>query len=332
LVATALLTASACQSEVVVGSGCKDGVCPLASGADACVLRTTGREVILGSEADGGEPLRGICLPNALQRGSDDQVEARVLWVLPAVAGTMADAPTHCSDRSFLSAAEGVTSRYLAQQYPGREICTVEQLPVPAKKDGRVPPDGDGFYYDDFSSDLAARCSKLAPRSITFSGLAELPFGVLVAIQTDEMLDTNGEPRGERLCRAAADSSAVGKSCEPTLSEYDVSQAVLQTRVAACGGGACLAYHLEGSLAKDCVAEPLESCQVSDTKCLAKPCAKPAEVAEHAFCTCRCDSPDPTAEVCKCGEGFSCVPTFEVGDPSLVGSYCVPDGIVVTPF
>jgi hypothetical protein len=154
------------------------------------------------------------------------------------------------------------------------------------------------------------------------------PPGVIVRIIASEMLDANGDPSSGNVCRAVANASQVGVSCVPSLSDYDVSQAVLETRVAACGGGACLAYHVDGSLADDCVTSAVPACTPTDTSCQpSQPCVDRAALAKAAFCTCRCDAPDNSAELCTCADGFSCEPIFELADPSLAGSYCVRNEI-----
>ncbi len=323
--ALAWLTSAACQSEVIVGSGCKDGVCPLATGADACIARTTERAVrVDGDDSDVVDPhLDRICLPQPLVRDANGLVAAHVLWVLPSASDAPSGAPSQCADRDFLRSADAVMIATYQAVYPNQVLCDMTQVPVPSASGARVVPTGAGFYYDDFSSDLNKRCAK-PTIAVSFTETAAIRPGVIVLVIASEMLDANGDPRSGNVCRAVADATHVGDSCVPTLSDYDVSQSVLETRVAACGGGPCLAYHVDGHVGDDCVPGSVRTCDKTDSSCPPfEPCVDRAALEKEAFCTCRCDAPDQSAELCTCADGFSCEPIFELADSSLAGSYCV---------
>jgi hypothetical protein len=107
---------------------------------------------------------------------------------------------------------------------------------------------------------------------------------------------------------------------------------VLETRSAACGGDPCLVYHLSGSVDPNCVQDVQVSCDPQTKQCeLPVFCAGPEQRAKLAFCSCRCDAPEPGAELCRCGRGFGCEPLVHEGDPAVVGSYCVRNDIRVGP-
>jgi hypothetical protein len=323
--ALAWLTSAACHSEVLVGSGCKDGVCPLVTGADACVARITERAVrVSDDDSDSVDPhLDRICLPHPLVRDANGIVAAHVLWVLPSASDAASGAPSQCADWDFLRSADPAMTAMYQAGFPNQVLCEMAQLPVSSASPAPVAPTGAGFFYDDFSSDLSAQCA--TPRiAVSFTETAAIRPGVIVYIVASEMLDANGDPSSGKVCRADADATHVGDSCVPTLSDYDVSQSVLETRVAACGGGPCLAYHVNGHVGDDCVPGSFRTCDKTDSSCPRfQPCVDRAALAKEAFCTCRCDAPDKSAELCTCADGFSCEPIFELADSSLAGSYCV---------
>jgi hypothetical protein len=324
--ALGLLAVPACESTVVVASGCKDGVCPLVQGADACLLRTTTRKVVFRAPLESG-PVPGICLPNTLPRDSHGLVAARLHWVLPRAEDATLGTPVHCREVPFLSPLDLAFDAEYQAQYPGQEVCDVAQLPVETVAGELIAPTDSGFFYDDFTVERTTSCG-VNPARIAYAGFAVPPVAVLAIVSTDETLRDVA-----RVCRVAPSNSLVGTSCLPSVEDYDLSQSVLETQSKACGGRACLAYHLEGSLADDCV-EPsvVRVCSVNDTPCVApKPCVSAETLAHNAFCSCRCDAPDGDAELCKCGSGFSCVPVFEDGDPGIVGSYCVPSSLAPPP-
>jgi hypothetical protein len=327
VIAAVLSAAAGCESTVSVGSACKDGVCPLSVGTDNCLARISERAVAFTGMAESDRSTPGICWPSNLQRNALGFVKARVHWILPLAAQASAGTPTHCTDLPFLHAINVAWDADYRQFY-GREICDVDQLPV---HDGTVSS-GEGFFYDDFSSELHGRCIAGTPGFISLKN-APPSAGVIFRFVSDEMLGANGEPDTGRVCRAVGDSSYTGKRCMPPLESYDQSQAVLETRSPACGGGPCLVYHLEGSVSASCVPKPqIHPCARDEVGCTPpQPCASQEELAKFAFCSCRCDAPDPDAQLCPCHAGFACTPLIEDGDPALVGSYCVPKDITTGP-
>jgi hypothetical protein len=325
-IVAACLASSACESAVVIGSGCKDGVCPQVSGVDNCLVRTTERAIMVGDATAGrigdtGPLLGTVCLPTALPRDAQRLVDLRVHWVLPLAADALPGTPAHCDERSYLHHIDGAFAAEYRVRFPDHEVCDVDQVPVPAGADSTTIPTGTGFYYDDFSQDFLTSCAGRFPARTAFNDMY-VPEGVLLRVISDEVLDTNGKPDTERVCRAGGDGSQLGKRCLPPLESYDSSQTVLETRSAACGGDPCLAYHLEGSVDPKCV-EKLGDEPVA--------CADAAERAKLAFCSCRCAAPEPDAELCRCAKGFACEPLVHEGDPAVVGSYCVRNEIRTAP-
>jgi hypothetical protein len=297
------------------------------------LLRTTERLVTVRDTVDAAHPVGNVCLPNVLQRSSRGLVNARVHWLLPPASDATKETPSRCDERPFLHPTDVAFDAEYRLDFPGYEICDVDQLPVLSGPSGLSVPTEAGFYYDDFSTQIDQMCPHAAPYGVVFSETARPPGGVIVAVAVDEMVDVNGDPDPGRICRPVADVSQVGKSCLPALEDYEQSQSVLETRSAACGGGPCLVYHLDGSVADDCVDRTAtHTCLASAASCPApKPCATAEDLASHASCTCRCAAPDPDAELCTCAKGFACVPVFAAGDPAIVGSYCVPETVTVQP-
>ncbi|MDH5674765.1 MAG: hypothetical protein OEZ06_21735 [Myxococcales bacterium] len=47
--------------------------------------------------------------------------------------------------------------------------------------------------------------------------------------------------------------------------------------------------------------------------------------ADHAYCSCRCDSDKEAFERCDCPGGFHCEEVLSQGGPGVAGGYCVRD-------
>jgi hypothetical protein len=309
LLLTAALASSilACDSSVLIGSMCKDGVCPFAEGADTCVVRTTERGLQIAPATD--SQVSGVCLPAALRRDAHGLSTVHVYWIL-----SPGDAVTQCDQKPFLHPVSAFVAKSWPLIGPDAVVCEVEQLPVLVVSDARPDvPSGSGFYYDDFSVERVARCPTLQPQRIVFSADAQPVARAHIRVREQELLDRGGDATSAAVCSAAFDEAHVGDSCVPPLEDYAITQAVLATRSAACGGGTCLAYHALGSIAQDCDAS-VATCVSEEARAL------------RMSCTCRCDAPEPDAELCACPSGLVCVPIAT--DGPLAGSYCVPDSIV----
>lgn len=95
----------------------------------------------------------------------------------------------------------------------------------------------------------------------------------------------------------AANAEAVGESCLPQLvpqNGFDPVETYVESPTEACPSTVCIVQGLSG--------DPSPDCQAGGTP----PCAPAQEVAEKVFCSCRCDSTDPTLDNCACPAGFQC--------------------------
>ena len=107
----------------------------------------------------------GACINTVVGRDDDGKVACDVLWRLPAES--MEGVPESCDDASFLSpAGDGRPAN----------VCRVAQLP---SDDGA--PEGDGWYYDDFS-ERTRWCEGDTKQAIVFSGAATPPAAVTMLI------------------------------------------------------------------------------------------------------------------------------------------------------
>jgi hypothetical protein len=107
----------------------------------------------------------GACINTVVDRDDDGKVACDVLWRLPEAS--MPGVPESCDDASFLSpAGEGRPDN----------VCRVAQLP---SDDGA--PDGDGWYYDDFS-ERTRWCEGDTKQAIVFAGAATPPAAVTMLI------------------------------------------------------------------------------------------------------------------------------------------------------
>lgn len=88
------------------------------------------------------------CLPRPLIRRGDNQVTCEILEVLP-VGATCADQAARGRDPMPVRVEDG------------REVCRINQLaPTAADIMNGTEPTGLGWYYDDYSSDLASDCER----------------------------------------------------------------------------------------------------------------------------------------------------------------------------
>jgi hypothetical protein len=62
--------------------------------------------------------------------------------------------------------------------------CKVPQLPVDdATFQAKVAPTGDGWYYDNYSSDLVKACPSNEPQRVAFTATSKPPTGVVVKLE-----------------------------------------------------------------------------------------------------------------------------------------------------
>lgn len=299
----------ACEQTTKVGSGCMDGVCPkaLTSQADACLL--TVQEASFDFELLPDEIVSSVCHDWELELSEEGLTEARVYYVIDEGAEPF----VACSDRAFLKPVHDYLSDRLREYHPNAEVCELSQLGV-AQTDGGEPSvaEGDGFYYDDFSEDFERDCSDFKARIAFTRGAVVWP-GVSMHIVASQLQNQDGENDPQLVCDPRTGSEPVGSACLPGDRRVYNGEVIIETRSESCGDGVCLAHHLDGDIDA--------SCDASDPR----PCVA-GELSSSVFCTCRCDGPPGTEDLCECPTGFSCVDVVHDPDSALAGSYCVAGG------
>ncbi len=83
---------------------------------------------------------------------------------------------------------------------------------------------------------------------------------------------------------------------------FHASETYVESGSTECVTGVCVVHGLDG--------DPSPSCTDA--------CESEATIAEHVYCSCRCDEQGP-APPCACSAGFHCE------SAGSVGSYCVRD-------
>ncbi|HMI92180.1 MAG TPA: hypothetical protein VK509_12480, partial [Polyangiales bacterium] len=262
------------------------------------------------------DQLGAVCLPRPLVRDGAGLVGCDMVWELPSPGVAPSGTPTQCGDPGFPfllpvdQGQENLTAR-------GGMRCNVAQLavrdaqPIPTEIEAQQITLNDGWYYDDFSEDVAKGC-KAAPRQrIAFTASATPPTGVSVKLECLEATLPNCSA-GKR----SADASGVGDPCLTHVvpeAGFDPRAAYIETNTPDCGGGLCIVHNLEGDPRKGCIPDAQRRCATTD------------EVELSVYCTCRCDAPAGYAQ-CACPDGFSCVTELSLGGPDVSGGYCVRDG------
>jgi hypothetical protein len=137
--------------------------------------------------------LGAVCLPRPLVRKADRMVGCNVVWELPKPGTAPASTATDCSQLPFLGP---VDSGRAPVNDRGGNNCKVLQLPVSeAEYNAKTPPaTGDGWYYDNYSADLAKQCPLNQPQRVAFTANAKPPTGVVVKLEclneTQRLADT----------------------------------------------------------------------------------------------------------------------------------------------
>jgi hypothetical protein len=161
------------------------------------------------------KPFEAGCLPRPLVRDADGRVSCDVIWELPAAGGAPAGTPTECAASPLLSSPEaGEPPRTL----DGRARCRVPQLGVSGNGPDRAPvptvADGasfaEGWFYDDFSEQVARSCPVARRQRIGWSQAARPPSGVTVKLECWNEQQRLPERR-EGL--ALAPQPAIGDAC-----------------------------------------------------------------------------------------------------------------------
>lgn len=118
------------------------------------------------------------CLPRPLVRDVDGLVGCDVVWELPPPGTAAPSTPVACGDRPYLATPDDRAG--IAKN--GGAVCKVLQLPVRADAVQTSAGQTDGWYYDDFSPEVARRCSAAAPGRVAFTGGAQPEAGVVVKL------------------------------------------------------------------------------------------------------------------------------------------------------
>lgn len=313
-----------CAESTMVGSGCPNGACPeaLVRDDDACTVTTIVAEV---ATSDPSSVPAVVCLPQRLERAEDGLVSARVYFVI----GPDALPQVECTDRPFLKPVTARIHDEIVAGYPGAEVCEVVQLPIVASGDGGAPVmgAGDGFYYDDFSDIAERECAKESPQRIAATAAAQPWEGVTLKLAIAELRDADGNVDSSLTCEPIQGTEPIGAACSLAMTEYDDSQAIIATRSDDCGQGVCLAHHLHGRVGGECANATAPDASVGNASVRdGSACADPDQIAERMYCTCRCDGPPGTADLCDCPDGFSCVDLVSALVPEAEGAYCVRNG------
>lgn len=147
--------------------------------------------------------LSTTCLPRPLNREADGSVRCDVVATMPEPG----DATAACAEI-------GATPRVNVSGEPvldgDRPVCVIPQI-VPANRSpGAAPPDGTGWYYDDFTEALAMTCSGSDPR-IAFAG-REPPTGATVRLECFVPVRGGGDAEVE-----------LGTFCDPAAPDGEVN-------------------------------------------------------------------------------------------------------------
>lgn len=120
-----------------------------------------------------------VCLPRPLIRQANGLVPCNVVWELPATRPEGSSTPLSCDEAKFLGP---VDEGRAAMNDAGGVNCKVEQIPV-TDLDVTTPPEGEGWYYDNFTDDLRKSCRTDQQQRIAFSTNAKPPSGVTVKLE-----------------------------------------------------------------------------------------------------------------------------------------------------
>jgi hypothetical protein len=122
-----------------------------------------------------------VCLPRPLVRKQDGTVGCNVVWELPVPGTAPNSTATTCAELPFLGPVDMGRATTNAA---GGVNCKVNQLAVtPTETMTMNPPDGEGWYYDNYSADLVKTCSKTQQQRVAFTAMAKPPTGVTVKLE-----------------------------------------------------------------------------------------------------------------------------------------------------
>jgi hypothetical protein len=146
-----------------------------------------------------------VCLPKPLVRDSDGTVQCNVIWELPPAGSAATGTPTECAGRgSWLSPIDAAPGQSIE-----RKRCKVQQLPVMSA----AAPEGQGWYYDDFSEELQQQRCNGEKQRVAFTESAKPGNGVIVKL---ECLNETQSLRSTDSRRMAAQPE-IGSTCAGVL-------------------------------------------------------------------------------------------------------------------
>lgn len=189
-------------------------------------------------------------------------------------------------------------------------------------------------------------------RGLTWTAIACLSWacsGGTVDIGDDNRtgLEVDGAPNGH-----------VGAPCVPETERaadfpgWSLGEVAIEEGMGMCETRTCLINHYQGRVScpygqdEDSLALPPDDPRRCRTPGLAGAPDETAPVTvavppayadrppqDAAYCSCRCDGPDPSVDYCECPSGFSCEPLIEdlLSTKGYAGSYCVKQGTEYDP-
>lgn len=165
------------------------------------------------------------CLPRPLTRQSNGLVPCDVIWELPAQAPPGTPTPTSCDQLPFLGP---VNDGSPATNARGGVNCMAQQIAVTNPGSG-LPPDGEGWFYDDFSQDVTKTCKPDQRQRVAFTLSAKPPTGVALKLecrapvsvhQQSEPSSGDSQPTIGTTCDKRPDSAVSGdEACRVVLND-----------------------------------------------------------------------------------------------------------------
>ena len=146
------------------------------------------------------------CHSRALVRRPDGTVACDMIWELPATLREGSRAPTQCSEVPFLGPVDDSHPKTNAK---GGNNCKMHQLPVHDTAAGQ-PPEGQGWYYDDYSADVKLAC-KYSQRKITFAFGSQPPSEVTARLVCED--HTQHYPNKRKDLSQAVRQPEIGSGC-----------------------------------------------------------------------------------------------------------------------
>jgi hypothetical protein len=161
------------------------------------------------------ERLGTVCLPRPLVRNSGGMVECNVVWELPRAGTGGPMVPTECGGAGFEFLLPVDEDRE-ATTKEGNAVCKVAQMAV---LDGQVRPAdnggqmfNEGWYYDDFSAELAEDCRAEMPQRVTFTTRARPPTGTVVKLEC--LNETQSLAQNRTDVATSIEQPTIGDACE----------------------------------------------------------------------------------------------------------------------